>query len=389
MPEEAHLTNAQLHHDEITGIRLSHLLVPIAKPVSDAKVATGLQSPLGAVDLLLVEIASNGGHVGFGFSYTLRAGGTALMALAREIAPLLEGQDPNRISWLWSLLAWRTNSLGEGGAAAQCIAAFDAALWDMKAKRANLPLAHLLGARREAVPVYNTSGQYLQATIPEMREGAEAAIESGIGGIKMKVGQPDAAEDMRRIAALRDITEGRAALMIDANQQWSRSAAGSFCRAVDDFGLTFIEEPLAARDHEGHGALAAKLVTPVATGEMLTSVAEHRALISAGGAGFCQVDAPRIGGITPFLKVMAMAEEARIGLAPHFVMEQHIQLAAAFDGPVWVEHFDWFEPLFEERLEIRDGQMWLPRRPGFGLTLSDAARRMAQDDVTLGRMPDA
>ncbi|OOY14332.1 mandelate racemase/muconate lactonizing enzyme family protein [Thioclava sp. DLFJ4-1] len=381
--------SATHNHDTISGLKLSHLVVPIAKPVSDAKVATGVQTPLAAVDLLLVEVATDAGLTGFGFTYTLRAGGTALMALAREIAPALIGEDPNRISYLWSRLAWRTNSLGEGGAAAQCIAAFDSALWDLKAKRAELPLAHLIGARREGVPVYNTSGQYLQATIPEMRDGAEAGIARGIGGIKMKVGQPDVAEDMRRIAALREVTEGRVALMIDANQQWTRPAARSFCRSVDEFGLSFIEEPLAARDHEGHGALAAQLATPIATGEMLTSVAEHRALISAGGAGFCQVDAPRIGGITPFLKVMAMAEEARIGLAPHFVMEQHLHLAAAFDGPVWVEHFDWFEPLFEERLEIRDGQIWLPRAPGFGLSLSGAARSMTKDTHSLGQLPAA
>ncbi|WP_138465597.1 mandelate racemase/muconate lactonizing enzyme family protein [Poseidonocella sp. HB161398] len=373
--------------DRITGLRLSHVVQPIAKPVSDAKVATGRQTPLAGVDLLIVEIVSDQGITGMGFSYTLRAGGTALLALAREIGPLLLDEDPNRISWLWEKLAWRTNSLGEGGAAAQCIAAFDAALWDLKAKRAGLPLAHLLGAHREAVPVYNTSGQYLQATIPEMRDGAEAAIARGIGGIKMKVGQPDRAEDMRRIAALREVTGGRVALMVDANQQWSRPQAASFCREIDDLGLAFIEEPLAARDHEGHGALAATLATPVATGEMLTSVAEHRQLIRAGGCGFTQVDAPRIGGITPFLKVMALAEEARIGLAPHFVMEQHIHLAAAYSGEVWVEHFDWFEPLFEERLAIAEGCIHIPDAPGFGLTLSGAARAATKDTHVIGSMP--
>lgn len=375
--------------DRITGVRLSHVIQPIAVPVSDAKVATGRQSPLAGVDMLVVEISSDAGLIGMGFSYTLRTGGTALLALAKELAPVLIGEDPNRISWLWDRLSWRTNSLGEGGAAAQCIAAFDAALWDMKAKRAALPLAHLLGAHREAVPVYNTSGQYLQASIQQMCDSAEAAIARGIGGIKMKVGQPNRAEDMRRIAALRDVTTDRVALMVDANQQWSRPQAASFCREIDDFGLAFIEEPLAARDHEGHGALSATLATPVATGEMLTSVAEHRALIGAGGCGFSQVDAPRIGGITPFLKVMALCEEARIGLAPHFVMEQHIHLAAAYPGEVWVEHFDWLEPLFDERLTIAGGAIHVPDRPGFGLTLSGAARAATQSTETFGTLPSA
>ena len=375
--------------DHIQGLRLSHIVQTIRNPVSDAKVATGRQPPLAAVDMLVVELVSAEGLTGLGFSYTLRAGGTALMALARELTPLLLHEDPSRTSLLWDRLAWRTNSLGEGGAAAQSIAAFDSALWDLKARRARLPLAHLLGAHRDSVPVYNTSGQYLQASISEMRDSAAAAIERGIGGIKMKVGQPNAGEDLRRIEALREVTGDRAALMIDANQQWTRHSAWTFCRAVDDLGLAFIEEPLAARDHAGHGQLAGRLATPVATGEMLTSVAEHRALIDAGGAGFVQADAPRIGGITPFLRVMAMAEEARIGLAPHFVMEQHIHLAAAYSGAVWVEHFDWLEPLFNERLEIAGGRMLVPERPGFGLTLSGAARSCTRDTVTFGEIPAA
>lgn len=371
--------------DEITGLTLSHVVHPLARPVSDAKVATGRQIPLEAVDLLLVEITSREGLTGLGFTYTLRAGGTAMLALATEIAPMLIGRDPNAVQAIWDMLAWRCASLGQGGLAHQTIAAFDSALWDMKAKRARLPLAHLLGAHRDGVPVYNTGGQYLQASIGEMRDAALASVERGVGGIKMKVGQPDTAADMARIEALSAALPPGTALMIDANQQWSRAEAWAFCRRVDDMGLAFIEEPLDARDHEGHGALAARLATPIATGEMLTTVDEHAALIGAGGAGFVQVDAPRVGGITPFLKVMALAERARVSLAPHFVMEQHIHLAAAYPAEGWVEHFDWLEPLFEERLEIRDGRIWLPDGHGFGLTVSGAARAATRDRLALGR----
>ena len=90
--------------------------------------------------------------------------------------------------------------------------------------------------------------------------------------------------------------------------------------------------------------------TPIATGEMLTSALEHGELIRHRAADYLMPDAPRVGGITPFLKIAAQAEAASLMLAPHFAMELHVHLAAAFPSEPWVEHFDWLEPLFNERI---------------------------------------
>ena len=104
---------------------------------------------------------------------------------------------------------------------------------------------------------------------------------------------------------------------------------------------------------------------------MLTSARDVAAYIQRGAIDVIMHDAPRVGGITPFLKVAAMAEEAGLVMAPHFVMEIHLQLAAAYPHAAWVEHFEWLEPAFNERLEIRDGYMLVPDRPGLGFTLHD------------------
>ena len=111
---------------------------------------------------------------------------------------------------------------------------------------------------------------------------------------------------------------------------------------------------------------------------MLTSVPEHMALIDAGYRGIVQPDAPRIGGITPFLRFATLASHARLALAPHYAMEIHLHLAAAYPTEPWVEHFEWLNPLFEERIEIRDGRMWVPDRPGLGFTLSARMRALTQ-----------
>jgi L-talarate/galactarate dehydratase len=371
--------------DRIEALRLSHVVLPLATPISDAKVLTGRQKPLTEVAFVFAEIRSRDGHQGLGFSYSKRAGGPGLYAHAQELAPNLLDEDPNDIARLWDKLVWAGASVGRSGLAVQAIAAFDVALWDMKARRAALPLAKLLGAHRDAVPCYNTSGGFLSSPLPQVLASVESLLERGIGGIKIKVGQPDTRADFERVSAVHRLIDGRAHLMIDANQQWDRTTAQRFGRMVEPLGLTWIEEPLDAYDAEGHAALAVMLDTPVASGEMLTSVAEHAELIRLRSVDFIQPDGPRVGGITPMLRVMALADQARLRLAPHFAMELHLHLAAAYPHGPWVEHFDWLEPLFEDRLDIRDGLMHLPDRPGLGLRLSGQARAWTVQSVEFGR----
>jgi len=149
--------------------------------------------------------------------------------------------------------------------------------------------------------------------------------------------------------------------------------------------LIWIEEPLDAWDAQGHADLSQCFDTPIATGEMLTSVGEHMALVNAGYRGIVQPDAPRIGGITPFLRFATLAHQAGLALAPHFAMEIHLHLAAAYPTEPWVEHFEWLSPLFEEQPEIRDGRMWVPDRPGLGFTLTSQMRELTKEKASVGR----
>jgi L-talarate/galactarate dehydratase len=374
-------------HDTIRSVTLSSVRLPLGTPVSDAKVLTGRQRPMTEVALLFAELTTAQGHEGLGFSYSKRAGGPGQFAHAREVAPDLIGEDPNDIARLWTKLVWAGASVGRSGLATQALAAFDVALWDLKARRARLPLAKLLGAHRDSVRVYNTSGGFLHTPVEELVENASAALADGVGGIKIKVGHPDHREDLRRLTAVRERLGDDVPLMADANQQWDRPAALRMGRALEEFGLVWLEEPLDAYDAQGHASLAAALDTPVATGEMLSSVAEHWELIRHGAADVIQPDAPRIGGITQFLKLAALAEHQHLQLAPHFAMEIHLHLAAAYPYEPWLEHFDWLEPLFEEHLEISGGRMRLSSRPGLGISLSEKARQWTVERCEFGDVP--
>src|SRR3954463_8378409 len=349
--------------DRIRHLKLSHVVLPLETPVSDAKVLTGRQKPLTETVLLFVEVVTEQGHAGMGFSYSKRAGGAgpsrppadktgdprgpAQYAHLAEIADVALGQDPSDIDRIYQSLLWAGASVGRSGVATQAIAALDVALWDLKARRAGLPLAKLIGAHRDSCRVYNTSGGFLQASVDEIKEKATASLESGIGAIKIKVGQPDWKTDLERVAAIREHL-GETPLMVDANQQWDRARARRMCRELEAFDLVWIEEPVDAWDAVGHADLSRTFDTPIATGEMLTSVSEHVALLDAGYRGIVQPDAPRIGGITPFLKFAALAAHAGLALAPHYAMEIPLPLAATSPTEPWVEHFEWLNPLFNE-----------------------------------------
>ena len=372
-------------HDSIAHIRLSSCYLPLANPISDAKVLTGRQKPMTEIAMLFAEIETQDGHNGLGFSYSKRAGGPGQFAHAKEVAPALIGEDPSDIAKLWTKLCWAGASVGRSGLAVQAYGAFDVALYDLKARRAGLSLSKLLGSQRDSVRCYNTSGGFLHTPIDQLSVNAAASIERGIGGIKLKVGQPDGKIDIQRVEAVRKHLGDQVPLMVDANQQWDRPTAQRMCRIFEQYNLVWIEEPLDAYDHEGHAALAATFDTPIATGEMLTSLAEHYDLIRHRAADYLMPDAPRVGGITPFLKIAALAEHAGIALGPHFAMELHVHLGACYATEPWVEHFDWLEPLFNERLETKDGRMLVPTRPGLGLSLSEQARAWTRETAEVGQ----
>ncbi len=370
--------------DLIRHVKLSTARLPLTVPISDAKVFTGRQKPMTEVVFLFAEITTEQGHSGIGFSYSKRAGGPAQYAHAKEVAEGIIGEDPNDIGKIYTKLLWAGASVGRSGVATQALAAIDIALYDLKAKRAGLPLAKLLGSYRDSVQTYNTSGGFLNATLDEVKERATRSIDEGIGGIKIKVGLPDSKEDLRRVAGVREHIGWDVPLMVDANQQWDRATALRMGRQLEEFNLIWIEEPLDAYDFEGHAHLAQVLDTPIATGEMLASVAEHKGLIIANSCDIIQPDAPRVGGITQFLRLAALADERGLGLAPHFAMEIHLHLAAAYPREPLVEHFDWLDHLFEELLETKNGRMIVPDRPGLGVTLSGQARAWTTESVEFG-----
>jgi len=332
-------------------------------------------------ETIFVEIETSDGHVGLGYSYTIGTGGRAVLALLRrDMLPRLIGEVPARIEQIWSKLFWSTHATAVGPIQSLALAAVDTALWDLRCVAADLPLWVLAGGSRDRVPVYDTEGGWLNLTLEELIAEAEATVDAGWSGFKMKVGKPQLTEDVERVAAVRDVFGRTTNIMVDANQSFSWPEAARLARLLEPLDVYWFEEPMPAEDLTGHVRLTAACSIPIAVGESLYSLSHFREYLAAGAAGIVQVDAGRIGGITPWLKTAHLAEAFNVKVAPHFLMELHISLAAAIPNASYVEHIPQLAPLTTTGLEIRDGEALAPSEPGLGINWDRAAIERARVD---------
>ncbi|AUA07998.1 L-fuconate dehydratase [Streptomyces malaysiensis subsp. malaysiensis] len=187
----------------------------------------------------------------------------------------------------------------------------------------------LAGGHRQDVPVYDTEGGWLHLTTDELVKGALQAQKSGWDGVKIKVGKPHTAEDAERLRAVREAVGPALHIMTDANQSQTMSSALRLAAALEPYDPYWIEEPLPADDISGHARLARATRIPVAVGESLYAPTQFRNYLETGAASIVQVDAARVGGTTPWLKVAHTAESHNVMVCPHFLMELHVSLVAA------------------------------------------------------------
>jgi len=316
----------------------------------------------------LVRIRCDDGVEGTGYSYTIGTGGSSVVALLSDhLAPRLLGRDADAIEGIWKDLFFATHATAVGAITSLALAAVDTALWDLRAKRAGLPLWKAAGGARQRVPLYTTEGGWLQLPVDALVEQTLAAKAAGFRGAKIKVGKPHVSEDAARIRAVREAVGDGFELMVDANQCFSVSEAIRRARAFEPFGLAWLEEPLPAEDLGGHAELAAHTAIPIAVGESLYHPAHFREYLERDACSIVQVDCARIGGVTPWLKVAHLAETFNVAVCPHFLMELHVSLTAAAPNAAWVEYIPQLDDVTTSRLVIDDGHAVAPDAPGLGI----------------------
>ena len=223
---------------------------------------------------------------------------------------------------------WKVHYSGRGGHATSAISAMDIALWDLKARRANLPLWRLLGGFDPKVPCY-AGGIDLDFSIEQLLAQADAFKADGFRAIKMKAGRPKLREDVERAHRMREHLGDDFPLMIDANMRWTADQAIRAARALQPFNLVWIEEPTIPDDVEGHVRVVREGGMPVATGENMHTLYEFKQMIAAGGVTYPEPDVTNCGGVTIFRKIGALSEAHNLPLTSHGAHDVTVQLLAA------------------------------------------------------------
>src|SRR6266568_4157222 len=323
-------------------------------------------------ETVFVEIETDDGIRGIGYSYTIGTGGRAVLSLLKhDLLHLLLGEDACRIEALWQKLFWTTHATAVGAITNLALAAVDTALWDIRCQAAGQPLWLLAGGAKSRVPLYDTDGGWLHLTTEELVQGAVQARERGWPGVKLKIGKPYAEEDAERLQAVRAAVGPRMHLMVDANQSMTYPEARRRAHLLENAGVFWFEEPLPAEDISGHARLAASTSIPIAVGESLYSASHFREYLVAGAAGIIQPDVARIGGISNWLKVAHLAETFNVKVAPHFLMELHVSLASAVPNALYVEYIPQLRSITKGEIQIVDGMAMAPETPGIGIEWDD------------------
>jgi len=250
-------------------------------------------------------------------------------------------------------------------------------LWDLRGKAAGLNVARLIGACTTAVPAYHSGGLWISRSVDELQREAADFVAQGWRAMKMRISKPRAEEDVARVRAVREAIGPDIGLVVDSNQQLTVPRAIRLGRMLEEFNLTWFEEPIPYQDHAGEAEIAAALDTPVASGETEYTSRGMFEMLRARSADILMPDLQRMGGPTEFLKAAHIAEAFNTPVSSHLFPEMNLALLAAVPNAIYLEYMPWCEPAYRERISLdAQGRAIVPERPGWGFAFDvDAIRR--------------
>ncbi|KAA2212218.1 mandelate racemase/muconate lactonizing enzyme family protein [Teichococcus oryzae] len=358
---------------KVSRIETRPVLVPLDQPIGSAL------GEIAGFGCILVTLRTDAGITGENLIFTLNNRRTrVLRQMVDELADLVVGRDAGHIANFWAR-AWKDiNFLGHKGVPVAGISAIDGALWDALGKATGQPIYRLLGGAQNRVPVYHSGGLWLSRSTAELVAEAESFAAQGFTAMKMRLGL-GAAADLARVRAVRQAIGPGIRLMADANQGLNEAEAIRLGRGLEEFDLTWFEEPLPAWDLEGLARVSAALDTPIASGETEYTRYGFRRMLELRSADILMPDLQRVGGVSEFIRVGHMAESYDVPVSSHLFPETSLQLLGALSNARFLEYMPWFSRLYRERLEFAGDQVLVPERPGWGFTFDEGYIAHLQD----------
>jgi L-alanine-DL-glutamate epimerase-like enolase superfamily enzyme len=320
------------------------------------------------VETVLLRLRDADGVEGHSFLWAFGPQVPVVLSLLGFLEPRVRGRPPRELAQI--LGAVRDDGGIVGGVAARgigvlALAAYDMALHDLLCRRLGIPLSVLLGRRRETLPIY-WSGLFVDEPVDELVRQTEQVMSDGYRALKLRVGRPTVAEDVARIEAVLGAAADGTTLMLDALEAWSPEEALRRARAFAPFEPYWLEDPIAHLDVVGLRRVVERSPVPIATGEGAFLREGFVPLLEAG-VPYLIADLQRVGGVREWVALGGAAQLQSRALVPHMFPHLSLQLCAALEQrAVWVEHMPWWDRLMDYDLDIADGHVRVPDRPGNG-----------------------
>ncbi len=324
----------------------------------------------------------------------------SIVGAVQDLTPLLLGEDPTRIEHLWQMMYRQHFWHGHGIVRATAIAGIDLALWDILGKSCGVPCSKLWGGPvRDKVRTYcHLGGGKMEDFYDTAAEDAkrfadlaQQAVADGFTAFKCMAVPPtlplEGLKPIRTaemcVAAIREAVGEAIDVMVDCHARPSPAMGLQFAKALEPYGLYFLEEPCWPESVDGLATINRAVSTPIATGERVTNLAAFKDLFNARACEVCQVDITHCGGLSEARRIAALAEAYRISLAPHNPqgpVSTAASLEFGFAQPSYIicetVHADvpWRQDVVQEGFTVEvAGRVVRPnKRPGLGITIDEA-----------------
>jgi L-alanine-DL-glutamate epimerase-like enolase superfamily enzyme len=356
---------------KITQVAVEVVRVPVERPY----LAGG--RTVDANWHVLARITTSDGVEGVGYIVYPRPDlMTTIAAAARELGEHLVGMSVLEPEAAWEKLARRGDWVGPGGLLHCALAPLDIAVWDASGKTLGQPLHRLLGGYRDRLPTYASDGLWYSLSPADLAASAKRHVDDGFTGVKLRLGReatPHA--EVRRVEAVREAVGPDVRIMVDINECWSQTQARRGGRALQDAGIAWLEDPVHHLDVAGLADLRRELQVPIAAGEHIYHLDGFRTLLEARAVDVVILDLARVGGVTPWRKIAAIAQAHRVPVCGHVVPEIQVHLLASVPNGHMVEYVPRSAGILTTMPRIEQGELVAPSGPGLGLELDDAAVR--------------
>lgn len=351
--------------------------MPAIKRISFFKAVSQLSRPIAdsthsipGIEFIVTRIELDSGVTGDGYLLAFHYSPEAILGALKDIAPMTLGREVSATGELLAHHEKESEYFGNVGLHCWAAGSVNVAMWDAWAKTLGVPVWKMFGTFHQRVPLYG-SGGWLSYSMDELLDEVRDYVKRGFRSVKVKVGSPETAADIERLAKVREAVGPHVRVMMDANQGLQLPAALELARAAGPLHIAWFEEPLHRTDYDGYAQLRRQAGMSIATGEREFDTVTLRELIRREAIDLWQPDLLRLGSVEAWRASAAVAQAHHIPVLPHYYKEYDVPLLMTVPNAFGAESFDWVDGLITHPIRMKDGFAWPNEGAGWGFSFKD------------------